>query len=606
MNQKLYKLMIFFTVTALVMSACAAKTTPTSTSAPAAPKATDTVAVQPTVPPTVPPTVKPAVATDTSVPPTATSVPPTDTAVPPTATTAPAKPKVATFIWNQEFDNLNPLYTNMWFASTTFQLGNCYAWNFDDQNAPVPVLVKEMPSAENGEISADGKVITFKLRQDLVWSDGQPLTSDDFLFTYNMTMNSANTVATTHPYELIDKVETPDKYTVVVTFKDPFAAWLGTMWHGIIPAHILKPVFDAKGTLNDADWNRKPTVSCGPFVFKEWESGSYARFDANPNYWLGKPKLDQVFFRFVPDTAAEIAAMTNKEGDLVAFFGYPDIATLQKAGVTTYRVFSGYNEGIYFNLGPKGNAGLKDQAVRQAIAYALDATSFDKDVLLGGTVPAATYWDNTPWVDPSIKPYAFDPEKAKQLLDAAGWKDTNGNGTRDKNGVELDLKYGTTTREVRQSFQAVAQQELAAVGIKVELLNYDSDLFFSGYDKNGPAAHGDLDMFEYSTTTNFPDPDTAEWLCANIPTDESPSGSNWSFLCDNTLDSLFKLQATQVDFATRQKTFYQITKYIFDQALWIGIWQDPDLWGVSSRMTGVKFSGATPFYNIAEWDIPNP
>ena len=608
MKTHINKLLILFTVVALMLSACAPKETATPTSAPVvAPTKVPTVAVAtntsaPTVAPTEAPTKPPTV-----VVPTDTSVPPTDTAVPPTPTTAaPATPKVATFIFTQEFDTLNPLYSNMWFSAITFQLWNCYAWDFDDQNNPVPVLVKEMPSGENGGISADGKTITLKLRQDLVWSDGTPLTSADFLFTYDMTMNTANSVATQHPYDLVDKVETPDAYTVVTTFKDAYAPWMGTLWKGIVPSHILKPIFDAKGNLNEAEWNHNPTVGCGPFVFKEWESGSFARFVANDKYWLGRPKLDEIFIRFVPDSASQIAAQVNKEGDLGTFYDYPDLPTLEKAGIKVFTAFSGYNEGIYFNLGPKGNPALKDQKVRQAIVYALDRASFDKDVLLGKTVPAATDWDNTPWVDPSITPYPFDPEKAKSLLDEAGWVDSNGDGTRDKNGVELDLKYGTTTRQVRVDYQAVAQQQLAEVGIKVELLTYDSDLFFSGYDQNGPAARGELDMFEYSTTANFPDPDTADWLCNNIPTDQVPAGSNWSYLCDEKLDGLFKLQATQVDFASRQKSFYEISKYIFDQAYWFGLWQDPDLWGISSRLINVKISGATPFYNVMEWDMVAP
>lgn len=591
MNHKLYKLLILFTVAALLLGACKAKATPTSTSAPAAPKATDTTVVKPTDKPT-------------EVKPTDTSVPPTDTPIPPT--TAPAEPKVATFIWTQEFDTLNPLYSNMWFSSTTYQIWNCYAWNFDDQNNPVPVLVKEMPSIENGGISADGKTITLKLREDLVWSDGTPLTSEDFKFTFDMTMNLSNTVATQSPYDSIDTLETPDPYTVVTVFKEPYAPWVGTLWHGLLPTHILKPVFEAKGNLNEAEWNRKPTVGCGPFVFKEWESGSFARFVANDKYWLGRPKLDEIFFRFVPDDAAQIAALTNGEGDLGTFFAYSDMPTLEKAGIKIFRSFSGYNEGIYFNMGDKGHPALKDQKVRQAIVYAIDRFSFDKDVLLGGTVPAATYWDNTPWVDPSIQAYPFDPEKAKQLLDEAGWVDSNGDGSRDKDGVELVLKYGTTTREVRKDMQAVAQQQLAEVGIKVDLLNYESDQYFGGYAENGPAARGELDMFEYSTSPNFPDPDTSEWLCTNIPSDESPSGTNWMYLCDQKLNDLFLLEKTQVDFAARQKTFWEITKYIFDQAYFFGLWQDPDVFGISSRLTNVKISGATPLYNIMEWDFVAP
>jgi peptide/nickel transport system substrate-binding protein len=98
--------------------------------------------------------------------------------------------------------------------------------------------------------------------------------------------------------------------------------------------------------------------------------------------------------------------------------------------------FSGYNEGLYFNMGDKANPATKDVNVRQAIAYAIDRESIVKDLLLGKTAVAATYWDNSPYVDPSLKPYPYDPEKAKALLDAAGWK-PGADGTREKDGVIL-------------------------------------------------------------------------------------------------------------------------------------------------------------------------
>jgi len=536
-----------------------------------------------------------------------TSVP---TAVPtPVPTTPPPVRKVATFIWTQEFDTLSPLYTNMWFSAITFQFWNCYAWDYDDQNNPHPVLVKEMPTAETGGISPDGKVITLKLRDDLVWSDGTPLTSADFLFTYQMLLDPKNAVASTYPYDQLEKLETPDERTVVMTFKEPFAPWQATFWKGIVPAHILQPVFQQEGTLDNAAWNRDPKVGCGPFALAEWQSGSFARFVANEKYWLGRPNLDEIFVRFVPDDASQVAALKAGDGDLGTFIAYSDIPDLEAAGVKMVNVFSGYNEGLYFYLGhqvggePRGHPALQDVRVRQAIALATNRAGLCQDLLLGLTVPAATDWDNTPWVDPSIEPWPYDPERAKALLDEAGWKDSNGDGVRDKDGVELVLKYGTTTREVRKDTQAIFQQQLAAVGIKVDLLNFDSDTYFSGYGQGGPCATGQLDIFEYSTTANFPDPDTAEWRCESIPSDEAPEGTNWQAVCDPDLDALFKLQATQVDSAQRQQTWYQITQMIFEKVYFLGFWKDPDIWAVGPKLQNVRLSGATPFFSINEWDM---
>ena len=226
------------------------------------------------------------------------------------ATEAPVgEKKVATFIFTQEFDNLNPLYTNMWFTTITYQMWNCHAWNYDDQNAPVPVLVTEMPSSANGGISEDGKTITMTLRDDIVWSDGTPITADDFVFTYEMYMDPNNTVATQSPYDQMESVVAADPQTVVITFTEIFAPWAATLWKGILPKHVLQPVFEKDGNINSAEYNRAPMVGCGPFNFAEWEAGSFARFVANDNYWLGRPKLDEIFIRFVPDDASQIAAL---------------------------------------------------------------------------------------------------------------------------------------------------------------------------------------------------------------------------------------------------------------------------------------------------------
>jgi peptide/nickel transport system substrate-binding protein len=525
-------------------------------------------------------------------------------------TTAPAaEKKVVTLIWTQEFDTLNPLYTNMWFVSVLYPVYACQTWWYDENNDPLPNLVTEIPSSENGGISEDGRTITLKLRDDIVWSDGTPITSADFKFTYDMEMADGNAVSSRSPYDLIETLETPDDRTVVVTFTSPYAPWLSSLFAGssgisIIPAHILQPVFDAEGTIDTAEWNKAPTVGCGPFVFDEWQSGSFARFVANENFWLGRPKLDELFFRFVPDDASQIAALVAGDGDVGTFFAYSDLPELEAAGITIMNSQSGYNEGWYINLHPeKGNPALKDVRVRQALAYAFNREKLVQDLLLGRTKVAATEWDNTPFVDPSIAPYPYDPEKAKALLAEAGWTDTNGDGTVDKDGVELILKYGTTNREVRQDTQAVAQQDLMAVGIGTDLQSYDSDLFFASYAEDGPSANFSLDIIEYSTVTNFPDPDTSVYRCAEIPSDENPAGVNGSGLCDETLEALFVKQESQVDFAERQQTFYEISKYVFDNAYWIGLWQDPDLFGFSDRMTGVKLSGATAFFNVAEWDV---
>lgn len=516
----------------------------------------------------------------------------------------PAPSKVATFIWTQEFDTLNPIYTNMWFVTVTHQLWLPWAWEFDENNEAFPKLVTEMPSTDNGGISADGTTLTLHLRDGLVWSDGEPLTSADFRFTWQMYIDPKNAVASAYPYDNITDVETPDEKTVVVHFEQAFAPWI-ILWRGILPEHVLKPVYDSEGTLDNADWNLNPTVGYGPYVFAEWESGSFARFVANDNYWGEKPKIGEIFFRFVPDDASQVAALQSGDGDLGTFIAYSDVPKLKESGVTIMVQPSGYNEGWFFVINEEiGHPALADVNVRKAIAMAVDREAINRDLLLGLTKVPASFWDSLPYYNnPPLENYAYNPDEAGKLLDDAGWVDSNGDGTRDKDGVELVLTYGTTIREIRQDTQAVVQQQLAAVGIKVDLQSYDSDLYFSGYGE-GPAASGEVDIMEWSDgPSGFPDPDIYYWLCSEIPSDEYPAGGNWFFLCDEELDALIQLQATQVDAEARQQTISQINQIFHDRVYWLGMWQDPDVWAVGSRLTGVKFSGVTPFFNITEWDL---
>jgi len=185
----------------------------------------------------------------------------------------------------QEPDTLSPLYTAMWFAATVQDLVHAPLWFIDNNLNLVPTIAAEIPSTENGGISADGTVITVKLRPDAVWSDGTPLTAADYVFTYDMTLAETNTVSSRFPYdEKVASVVAADPQTLVVTYNEPYAAWYSNLFNYVLPAHILQPVFDADGTLDNADWNRNPDVVSGPFVLEAWEPGSHMSFVPNANY----------------------------------------------------------------------------------------------------------------------------------------------------------------------------------------------------------------------------------------------------------------------------------------------------------------------------------
>ena len=509
----------------------------------------------------------------------------------------------------QEMDTLNPLYTNMWFTTTVMDLYLAPAWFIDDELNPVPVLVTEIPSADNGGVSEDGTVITLTLRDDILWSDGTPITAADFVFTYDMIMDTANTPASRFPYDLrVASVEAPDERTVVVTFNEPYAPWLSVLFQGgsaPLPMHVLQPVFEGEGTIDFAAWNRAPEVGSGPFTFVEWQAGSLMRFVKNENWFGNEPVISEVFIRFVPDDATVVAALVSEDTDVGTFIAYGDVPALEESGnINVELVQSGYNEGWYFNVDPNtAHPAMTDVNVRKAVVMGFNRDQINNDLNLGITYTAASFWENTPYARANAAPLPFDPTAAAQLLDDAGWVDSDGDGVRDKDGVKLELRYVTNQRQIRRDVQVVAQQQLADIGIAIVLENYPSEVFFGSYIDDAPTARGRYDFQEFSGTTNFPDPSTSRFLCTQIPSDESPEGINDQGYCNEELDALFAQADAETDPATRVALFQQIDQIITDDVIWAGIWYDPDLWAINNRFGNTRVSGADPFWNIDSWTV---
>lgn len=514
-----------------------------------------------------------------------------------------AQGKSLTISFPQEPDSLNPLYTTMTFAGYTYQLFLAGAWEYDEDYNPVPVLVEEMPSLANGGINEDGTVFTLKLRDGLLWSDGDPLDSADFVFTWEMFMAESNTPLSRAPYDRIASVEAPDPLTVVVNFDAPYAPWL-RLFSRVLPQHILGPVFDSEGTLDGADFNRNPSVASGPYMVDEWNFGNFIRFVPNPNYARGVAKIDTVVVTFIPDDQAYVASLLAGDSELGTFVAASEVASLEAAGLDVRLIASGYNEGWFLNTDPeRAHPAMQDVNVRKAIGLGFDRFTVVAD-LLDNVFPVTTsWWENTPYANPDLEPIPYDPAEANRLLDAAGWVDSNGNGIRDKDGVELELRFIATTRQIRRDIQAVAQQQLAEIGVGILIENYESNIFFNGYAEGGPAATGQYDIATWSSAPgDFPDPDTSRWTCEQIPSDDNPTGANWNYYCDPRIDELTTLQTQTTDYDARVAVFHEIDKLIYDAYIWLGVWYDADVWVIGKNVVGANPNGTTPFWDIANWD----
>jgi peptide/nickel transport system substrate-binding protein len=585
LRKRLFTTLSLAVTLSLSLAACAPATTPT-----AAPAATDA--------------------------PAATTAPKATEAPRPTDAPA-AEPKVVTISFTQEPDSLNPLYTGMWFSQITQPFWLRGLWRFDPQGTPIPDIAAEVPSEANGGVTDGGQTITVKLNPSATWSDGTPLTAEDFVFTYEMIINEKNTVATTYPYkEEIASVEAPDAQTLVIRFNEPFAPWLTSVFAGsststpVLPKHILQPVFEAEGSIDAAEWNRAPSVGVGPFVFAEWESGSHLRFTRNENWFGEAPKVDEIFFRFVPDDEAQMAAIKGGDTDIGVFLSFADLPEVEASGVAMPAADEGgYIESWYMNFDPeRSHPAMQDVRVRQAIVLATDREKITNDLLFGKTQPMGTFWSATPpFGNPAIKPWPYDPEAAKKLLDEAGWvdgddADTIREKTIDGAKFDLKLKYITNSRSLRKDMMAVVKQMWAQVGIEADLINYANDIYFGSYGENGPL-YGEFDVAQYSNAPAFPDPNVAQFRCDEIPTPDNPVGDNFQGYCNAKLDDILSRASTTVNRDERIKLFYEAAQIMYDEVVWVGLWNDTDLWSVSNRLKNVEFSGGTPFWNVTQWAI---
>ena len=343
-----------------------------------------------------------------------------------------------------------------------------YAVRYDANAKPVPDALSEIPTVENGDVSKDGLTLKYKLRPNMKWQDGQPLTCADLKFTWQVIMNTHNNVITTDGFRDIKDIDCSNPLVAVVHMNKLYAPFLQQLWgvNGnapILPEHLLAKLNDDKGSLNTASYNSMP-IGSGPFKVVEWQRGSKILMEANPDYYLGKPKLNEIQFLTLPDENTLETQLQTHEIDMLArgtglnWPRYQQLAADPNNGLKAIRVDSFLFSHIDFNL---THPIVSDKAVRQALAYATNRQEIIDKIAHGSGVAAET--DQHPtlsWAHTDdIQHYNFDPEKAKAVLDADGWK-VGPDGIRVKDGQKLEFDLSTQTESTNgKAIQTVLQRQ---------------------------------------------------------------------------------------------------------------------------------------------------
>jgi peptide/nickel transport system substrate-binding protein len=455
------------------------------------------------------------------------------------------------------------------------------------------------------EFTEDPFSVTYTIRDEAEWSDGTPITVNDFIFTFETIMDEeaewADQITSRSGYELITDFEEEGEKTITFNFEEPYAAWQ-LLFSNVLPAHVLEGE-DFTTVMND----ELPDVSGGPYMFDSWDRGTQLRMVRNENYWDGDVALDEIIFRYVPDTTTLTQQMIG--GELDMYDPQPQIELIdQLEGATDrleYEVGLGpVWEHIDFNtLVP----GLDKDYVRQAIALGINRQQI-VETLVQPVDPDAEvlqqpFWmTNSEFYEPTYDQWDFDTDAAVSLLEENGC--TRGDDDIfECEGDRLEFRFGTTGgNERRELTQQLVQSDLAQAGIQINIENDEGAQFFERLntpDNCDGVCDYDLALFAW---VGSPDPSGN----ANIygcDEGDAPRPQNWTVYCDDELTSLMDEANSTVDPDENARLWNEAAAVIAEGVPIIPLFQQPQLLAWSNTVTGPQLNptNQTQFWNSAEW-----
>jgi peptide/nickel transport system substrate-binding protein len=495
-----------------------------------------------------------------------------------------------------DVDSLNPFIGILAETYEVWALMYDYLVGYSQKDfSPVPGL------AESWQVSDDELTWTYKIRQGVKWSDGQPLTARDAAYTFNRIMkgtfeqtNYGNYVAN------IKSVTAPDDTTLVMTTKKPSPSML-RLAVPILPEHIWKNIDEKEVSTFD---NEKNAVGSGAFKLEERKTGQFVRLSANKSWWGGAPKIDEVVFRVFNNADAEIQALRKGEIDFADQLDAAPFNSLKSTeGITIVPgEYSGFDE-LAFNTGAAldtgqpigdGHPALKDKRVRQAIAHAIDKKAL-VDRVLGGYGTEATGIIPAIYKDLTFQPseteaYTFDLAEANRLLDAAGYKDTNGDKVREMPDGSRPLRFRLFTRQESNTSQQSVQfirGWLRDIGIATDVKVVEENRLTE------IIGQGEFDMFEWGWVVE-PDPDyqLSTFTCGSRSYKSGgdvTANLSDSFYCNPAYDKLYQQQKVTIDPAKRAEIVKQMQRMLYVDAPYVVTFYYDDLQAYrSDRFTGFR------------------
>jgi len=496
---------------------------------------------------------------------------------------------------------------------------------FDSDSKLIPVLAQIIPSVENGGVAKDGLSVTWKLRQDVKWSDGEKFTASDVVFTYQFINNPKVGSVNSGDYAVVKNVEALDEYTVKITFKQVTPAWYSVFVGGagmILPEHLYAQ-YNGENA-REAPFNLLP-VGTGGYAVSQFKPGDSVIYQKNPYYRQPETlNFEKIEIKGGGDaTSAARAVLQTGDAD----FAYnlqvesnilDELSKANKGKIITN--FGSNSERILLNYTdpnketPEGERSsvkfphpfFSNVKVRQAFALAVDKNTIAEQLYGITGKPTSNFLLAPPEFVSTNTTSEFNLDKARKLLDEAGWKDTNGNGIRDKDGVEMKVLFQTTVNPLRQKTQAIIKQNWESLGIEVELKSIDASVMFSSDPSNNDTVeHFSADVQMFTTGNNNPDPTPyfKVYTCNNIPQKSNNwSGDNYSRYCNPEYDQLLQTVITELNPEKRAIIFKQLNDLLIENVTVIPIIHRADVVGIANNLQGVSLTAwDLRTWNITQW-----
>ncbi len=465
----------------------------------------------------------------------------------------------------------------------------------DEKMNIVPVLAAEVPTTANGGVvlrKDGGMDVTWKLRPGVRWHDGVGHTSADVKFTVDAINKGDWKPESVDGFDRISSVDTPDSLTAVVHYREVYAPYRLQFVRGTLPKHLL----EGKSIDAATEYNRTP-LGTGPYRVVEWKTGEYILLEAAPGYWRGAefPKIRRLLFKFLPNTTTRINQLKTGEVQMVALVPWDKVRELR--GNPAIRLNTVVGNGYeHVTLNQRHFMPFGDLAVRRAMAHAIDRQLIVKTVLddlvtvVNGPIqPLSSAYEK------DVTVYAYDPARAKALLDSAGWV-AGADGIRSKGGTRLSFTLITQSGfAIRENVSQALQQQLREVGIEVKVRLIDGTSISSVWFK------GDFDAMLHWWQQGA-DPEITLFFAADrMP----PAGRNINYFRDDSLTAMLYASDRTADEAARTALLKQAQRRLSTLVPELPLYNTSKVDAVPANLTG--FTGnptnAGPFWNVYAWQL---